>query len=209
MEAPPKSSTPNLLSSSTHATTGRHRLGADTKPTDTDILDLGCGLAKHQGAYGVDNDPAVFPDLLHDLDVRPYPLPSDHFREVICQDVLEHVRDVEGFLREVHRVSRHGCKVRIRTPHFSSWYAYNDPTHIHIFGYFVLDRFTDTPGSNFRSAPLFRYARRSIVFSRLPRLVGIARLANTFPARYEQLFAFTFPAENLLLELTVLKEAND
>ncbi len=108
----------------------------------TDVVDLGCGLAKHPNAIGVDNDPLVRPDILHDLDSYPYPLPSNHFRTVICQDVLEHVSDVGDFLREVHRIAVNGAVVRIRTPHFSSWYAYNDPTHRHVLGYFALDRFT-------------------------------------------------------------------
>lgn len=171
----------------------------------SDVLDLGCGLKKQPGALGVDNDPNVAPDLLHDLDSHPYPLPTGHFREVICQDVLEHVVDVGAFLREIHRVTRHGALVRIRTPHFSSWYAYNDPTHRHVLGYFALDRFTDSPDLPRRES-LFRYRSRRILFSRLFRLTGIALLANAFPARYEQLFAFICPAENLALELEVVKE---
>jgi len=143
----------------------------DALLAERDVLDLGCGLAKHPGAIGVDHDPQASPDLLHDLDSHPYPLPSDHFREVICQDVLEHVQDVGAFLREVHRVARAGAVVRIRTPHFSSWYAYNDPTHRHVLGYFALDRFTDSPGRP-RRTPLFRYRRREIVFSRLFRITG-------------------------------------
>lgn len=174
-----------------------------------EILDLGCGLAKHEGAWGVDVDPAVAPDLVHDLDRFPLPLPSDQFRLVHCQDVIEHIQDVGAFLREVHRVARPGARVLVRTPHYSSWYAWNDPTHRHAFGYFALDRFTDTPGSmsHNRSTPLFRYVRREILFSRAHRMIGIAALANAFPARWEQLFAWMAPAENLLFELEVLKPA--
>jgi hypothetical protein len=184
---------------------GGYRVKAEQPKDERVTLDLGCGLAKHEGAIGVDNDPLVHPDIVHDLDVLPLPFPADRFREVICQDVLEHIGNVEGFLREVHRVALEGAIVRIRTPHFSSWYAYNDPTHKHTFGYFVLDRFTTTPGSNTRSVPLFRYRRRTILFSRMPRLLGISRLANSMPARYEQLFTFIMPAENLYIELEVLK----
>lgn len=172
-----------------------------------DVLDLGCGGAKHAGAWGVDRDPGVSPDLLHDLDLHPLPLPSDHFRVVHCQDVVEHIQDIEGFLREIHRVARKGARVHLRTPHYTSWYAYNDPTHRHALGYFALDRFTDTPGYHTRSTPLFRYITRRILFPRPWRVLGVAALANAAPARYEQMFAWCFPAENLLFELEVLKEA--
>jgi SAM-dependent methyltransferase len=171
-----------------------------------DALDLGCGLAKHPGAFGVDHDPAASPDLLHDLDRYPIPLPSDHFQVVFCQDVIEHIREIEPFLREIHRICRKGARVHVRTPHYTSWYAYNDPTHRHALGYFALDRFTDTPGVHARSTPLFRYVSRRILFPRAYRLLGAAGLANAFPARWEQMFAWSFPAENLLLEMEVLKE---
>jgi len=170
----------------------------------TDIVDLGCGLAKHPNAVGVDHDPRVHPDVLHDLDSQPYPLPSDHFRTVICQDVIEHIADVGAFLREIQRIAVDGAIVQIRTPHFSSWYAYNDPTHRHVLGYFALDRFTSAAGEP-PFTPLFSYRRREILFSRIFRLTGISLLANRFPARYEQLFAFSFPAENLYFELEVRK----
>lgn len=169
-----------------------------------DTLDLGCGLAKQPGAIGVDNDPRVSPDVLHDLDAHPYPFPQDHFKTVICQDVIEHVEDIGEFLREIHRIAADAAVVRIRTPHFSSWYAYNDPTHRHVLGYFALDRFADGAGA-WRLAPLFRYRKRALEFPRIFRLTGISWLANAFPARYEQLFAFLFPAENLRIELEVLK----
>jgi SAM-dependent methyltransferase len=172
-------------------------------PAGTDTLDLGCGLAKHPGAFGVDSDPKVNPDLLHDLDETPFPLPSGRFTTVICQDVLEHVSDVGSFLVEIHRVARPGARVLIRTPHFSSYYAYNDPTHRHVFGYFALDRFTTSGAA--RSVPLFRYRSRRFLFSRLHRLDGASWLANRFPGRYEQLFAFMFPTENLAIELEVSK----
>lgn len=169
-----------------------------------DTLDLGCGLARHPDAIGIDHDPLVAPDLVHDLDSYPFPLPTGHFRSIICQDILEHIQDIGAFLREVHRIAAPGAIVRIRTPHFSSWYAYNDPTHRHVLGYFALDRFTDQAGQT-RHVPLFRYRTRRILFSRLPRLAGISILANAFPARYEQLFAFVFPAENLQIELEAIK----
>jgi hypothetical protein len=35
----------------------------------------------------------------------------------------------------------------------------------------------------------------------------VSALANRWPARYEQLFAWTFPCENLLIRLSPLKES--
>lgn len=170
---------------------------------DTDVLDVGCGQAKHEGALGVDITGHSDADLTHDLNEYPYPLPSDHFRTVYCHDIIEHVDSIDAFVRELHRVSAPGGILKIRTPHFSSWYAYNDPTHRSYLGYFFLDHYV-TP-STITDHPLFEYVARRFLFPRAHRLTGASRLANKYPARYEQMFCFLFPCENMVLELRVIK----
>ncbi len=173
---------------------------------DSKVLDLGCGRAKHSGAFGVDIRAHPGVDLVHNLDEAEWPLPSDHYEKVYCRDIVEHVADVDHFLRQLHRVSAPGALIEIRTPHFSSWYAYNDPTHRHTFGYFFLDRYTDVREAA-ESPPLFRYVERRFMFPRLHRWTGVSRLACHNPARYEQLFCFMFPCENLLIRITPVKAA--
>lgn len=159
------------------------------------VLDVGCGRNKAAGAIGVDIDRNSNADIIFNLDQSIYPFKSNIFDVVICQDVVEHVENLRRFFDEIHRISKAGTLVKIRTPHYSSWYAYNDPTHRHYFGYRVFEHFCSK----------FKIVRREILFSRVFRLLGINRLANRYPHRYEQLFAFIFPAENLYCELEVLK----
>jgi SAM-dependent methyltransferase len=176
-------------------------------------LNLGCGFTKSDfpGAssaaevVGVDVSPRSQADVIHDLDRFPYPLPSDAFDLIVMQDILEHLQDVPGTLREVHRVARDGARVRIRTPHYSSWYAYGDPTHRRAFSAFSLDGFDLASPHLAYADPLFRILKREILFPRLWRVTGVAALANRFPARWEQLFAFVFRAENLYFELEAVK----
>jgi SAM-dependent methyltransferase len=177
------------------------------------VLNLGCGSAKldFPGAaraaeiVGVDLSPRSQADVIHDLDRFPYPLESDSFDLVVMQDILEHLEDVPSVLREVHRVARDGALVRIRTPHYSSYYAYNDPTHIRSFGVFALDGFDVGKPRTAYADPLFRIRKREILFPLVWRMSGVAALANRFPGRWEQLFAFVFRAENLFFELEVVK----
>jgi len=154
---------------------------------------------------GVDISPRSQADVIHDLDRFPYPLESDSFDLIIMQDILEHLEDVPRVLGEVHRVARDGATVRIRTPHYSSYYAYNDPTHRRSFGLFALDGFDVRKPRTAYSGPLFRIVGREILFPRVWRITGVAALANRFPSRWEQLFAFMFRAENLSFELRVVK----
>jgi len=168
------------------------------------VLDLGCGTKKHPGAFGVDIRQRPGVDLVHDLDVIPWPLLDDSYDLVYCQDIVEHVANVDRFVRELHRVMSTDGIVEIRTPHFTSWYAYNDPTHRHYFGYFFLDQYV-LKESALSDRPLFRYINRELLFPRLHRLVGVSWLANRSPGRYEQLFCYLCPSENILIRLAAVK----
>ena len=178
------------------------------------VLNLGCGHAKRdfpeaEGAaeiIGLDLSPHSQADVLHDLNLFPYPFESDSFDLIIMQDVIEHVKDVPAVLGEVYRLLRDGGVARIRTPHYSSYYAYNDPTHIHFFGAFVFDGFDAARPNILYTEARFRFLKRLILFPKLWRLTGVAALANRFTHRWEQLFAFIFRAENLYFELQAEKK---
>jgi len=154
---------------------------------------------------GIDNDPRSGADVIHDLNQFPYPLESGSFDLIILQDILEHLEDVPKVLKEVHRVAREGALVRIRLPHYSSYYTFNDPTHRQHLGALFLSGFMASSPNPVYGGPLFRLRMREIQFPKLWRVTGIAALANRFPARWEQLFAFVFRAENMVFELLAVK----
>src|SRR5437762_5157982 len=67
-------------------------------------LDLGCGRDKLPGAIGIDANPRSDADVIHDLDRFPWPFDDDTFGYVRALDVLEHVADFDGCMKELHRV---------------------------------------------------------------------------------------------------------
>ena len=145
---------------------------------------------------GVDIDPECGADVIHDLDKLPWPFDDGEFDQVICQDVLEHLDDLPSVMREISRISKDGSAVKIRTPHYSSHYAYTDPTHRHYFGYYTFDHFSDSG---------FRVIEKKLLFPRIWRISGLSALFNRFPKRWEQLFAFAIRAENMYIRLEVVK----
>ncbi len=177
------------------------------------VLNLGCGHAKSDfpeaaGAseiIGIDRSPASQADIIHDLNRFPYPVESDAFDLIILQDVIEHLDDIPAVMGEVYRAARPGGVVRIRTPHFSSYYAYNDPTHRHVLGTFAFDGFDAVRTNVLYTEARFERVHRRILFPRVWRMTGAAALANRFPLRWEQLFAFIVRAENLEFELRAVK----
>jgi SAM-dependent methyltransferase len=173
------------------------------------VLNLGCGHTKFDFpeanaasvVIGLDISPHSQADVLHDLDEIPWPFESNSFDLVIMQDVIEHVQSVPAAMSEVYRILTDGGRLRIRTPHYSSAYAYGDPTHLHYFGSMAFDHFdADNPNILYSQAR-FRFLKRKIIFPKLWRVTGVSALANRFPKRWEQLFAFIFRAENLDFEL--------
>jgi predicted SAM-dependent methyltransferase len=83
------------------------------------MVDLGCGHATGKGFLGVDNDPAVNPDIVADI-TKPVPGLEDGCAEfVICRHVLEHLPYNSYFdvLMEIARLLKPGGTFDILVPH--------------------------------------------------------------------------------------------
>lgn len=167
------------------------------------VLEVGCGSAKTPGAVGLDVSPDTEADIVHDLDSFPYPIGDDSFDEVLAQDVIEHVREPIRVFDELHRVTRPGGRVQLRTPHFSSVLAYGDPTHRHYFSTIAIRSLAEPRFAHYTAV---RYRLVSLTLDLwLPfRALGIGVLANRFPDPYEKYFAFRFPAMNIRATLEVV-----
>jgi DNA modification methylase len=123
---------------------------------------LGCGTNKTKKLYTdkaewknlvtVDIDPGVSPDIVHDLDVLPYPFPDQEYDEIHAYDVLEHQGrqgDYKFFFNqfnEFYRILKPKGQMFIISPNFDSRWAWGDPGHCRIIGaeqliYLDLDKY--------------------------------------------------------------------
>ncbi len=168
------------------------------------VLDLGCGWNKRPGAVGVDRNPASQADVLCDLDHIPYPFRDDTFDEVHLSHVIEHLENVVAVVAETWRIARHGGRVFIATPHFSSVHSYTDPGHRQRLarGSFGQVRKDMPPGRS------IEVVRKEIRFHPGYFMSWPARLIYWIsPNKYEKFFAFLFPARELVFELRIVKES--
>ena len=172
------------------------------------ILHLGAGRKYRPDAVNVDVVAATGPDLLYNLDVRPWPLPDGHFREILAYDVIEHLDDVVRSMEEVHRVSEDGAVVKITVPHFSCANAFTDITHRHYFSAASFNYFTGDNEFDFYTDRRYRKQAAKIVFQPTMANHVVLRLANRFPAAYERRWAWMFPAWFLYFELVVVKDGH-
>ena len=168
------------------------------------VLDIGCGSAKYPGAVGLDRSADTAADVVHDLDVYPYPVADASFDEILMQDVVEHVAEPIRLFEELHRIGRPGAHVQLRTPHFSSVLAYGDPTHRHYLSTVALRSLAEPRFAHYTSV---RFDVLHVTLDLwLPyRLAGIGRAANRFPELYEKYFAFMAPAMNMRAAYQVVK----
>lgn len=68
-------------------------------------------------------------DVVHDLDVHPWPWEDHSVVEIVAQDLFEHLADPVGFMTESHRVLETGGNLLLKCPHWRHQDAYTDPTH--------------------------------------------------------------------------------
>lgn len=169
------------------------------------VLNLGCGRKHRPDAVNVDVTARTNPDLVHDLNVRPWPFPSDRFDLILAQDVVEHLDDVVAVMEEMHRVCRAGGVVEIVVPHFSSSNAFTDPSHRRFFSRFSFDYFAEDHALAFYSTARFKVLTANLIFQ--PTLANkvVHRLANRFPRAYEQRWAWIFPAWFVYAKLQAVK----
>ena len=174
-------------------------------------VEFGCGNAKTPGAIGVDINPRSAADVLHDMDVFPYPFNDDVAERIICRDVLEHVDDFIPTMEELWRIGRDGCRIEVTAPFMSSINYHSDPTHRRAFTSRSFDYFVD--GTDVRRHAYTKATLRieSIEFDPLllPLRKGVDRwllqLANRHKRIYEERFAYIYPVHQIHFVLTVVK----
>jgi hypothetical protein len=103
-------------------------------------LDIACGSHKQNGFVGMDIQPLPGVDIVHDLNVHPWPLPDNCVRLAMASHILEHIPKViidQGrtrfplmeFMNEVWRVMQLDGQFMIACPHGYSPGYLQDPTH--------------------------------------------------------------------------------
>jgi SAM-dependent methyltransferase len=92
-------------------------------------INLGAGSDIKEGFINHDivNLPGI--DVVHDLNIYPWPWVTDSANTILAIDVIEHLDEFIKTIEELHRVLRVGGRVFIRVPYWNSWSRHADPTH--------------------------------------------------------------------------------
>ncbi len=182
------------------------------------ILDLGCGLNKYPGSIGLDMNPGVNPDVLFEIGERNLlPFADSLFDQIQAIDFIEHVRDPQWLLSEIHRVGKSGAEVLINYPHYSSSNAHSDLTHINRgFGVRIFEHYDPSTkyGEKYKSYTNFGRnfpfkiekvtPRYCLGKSRIPWLLSKVVGLNI----YEAFISNLLPIVDVQSRLRIIKEGN-
>ena len=97
-------------------------------------VDIGCGGNK-QGKdwFGIDYRKMPGVDLVQDLEVFPWAVPSESFNTAVASHVIEHINPSHGifisFMNEAWRILKPDGEFLIGAPYATSVGMFRDPTH--------------------------------------------------------------------------------
>lgn len=92
-------------------------------------LDIACGQTKSEGWIGVDIAPGDGVDIVHDLEVFPWPFEDNSIDEARCSHYVEHTKDLLKWFDEVYRILKPGAQIQVIAPYYTSMRCWQDPTH--------------------------------------------------------------------------------
>jgi len=159
-------------------------------------LDIGCGNKKVKDAIGLDINKHEGVDIVADMNKR-LPFVENEFDIIYMNNSLEHCKDVEFTLKEVHRILKDNGKVFIKVPYWKNPNAFSFNNHFY-FTYHSLDK----PPSD----KLFKIKKRIVFYCDKKLLQSLTfpleLIVNLFPNVYEWIFSSIIPAPNMRFELT-------
>ena len=122
------------------------------------LLNLGCGTDIKSGWVNHDMVRLAGIDIVHDLNVVPWPWDDNSIDEVYAKDVLEHLPNTLSALGEIFRITKPGASIYIAVPYWNSWEAITDPTHVTQFNEFTFN-FFDPREEQCQERPYYSKAR--------------------------------------------------
>ncbi|MGE5411744.1 MAG: class I SAM-dependent methyltransferase [Clostridiales bacterium] len=183
-------------------------------------LEVGCGRDKRAGYIGMDIVKLPLVDIVHDMNIAPWPFEDDSFDEIVFDDVLEHSKEFLVILTEIYRVAKNNAIIKISVPHFSCDNMYTDPTHTIFFSsrsFNYFDKSLNNRYGYYLRDVDFRICKVYLSFreyftkegekktSNIFRFIGLEYLINKYPRIYERFFAWILPVAEIYFELEVKK----
>jgi len=169
-------------------------------------LHLGCGKDYKIGYINCDFSTKYKIDMKVNLE-KPLPFEDNSVEEIITNHTVEHIRNFVPLMEEIYRVCKHRARIKINVPYFAYPGAYQDPTHVRFFTLKTFNYFDKSSEYNYFSICNFRIVKKRLTFmSTRPKISKLFDwFINGVPNFYERFLSRIIPADNLYVELEVVK----
>lgn len=101
-------------------------------------------------------------DIVHDLNIFPWPWENEIASEVVAIDLIEHLDEFIPTMEEVYRILEDGGILKAKVPYWNSVYRHADPTHKRGFHEFTF-HFFDPKSEWCKLRPYYSSARFAII----------------------------------------------
>ena len=165
-------------------------------------LNLGCGSKYKEGWINVDISSIdiygkqIKIDKNHDLNKFPYPFKENEFDIVLLEHTIEHLDEPAKVVKEMERITKSGGIIDIRTPHFSCYHSYRDPTHK---WHFSIDSINYLTKNKVTKRILFSHKRIIDFFN------SFFYIFSVYPRIYERFLHGILPAQEIIWIINVDK----
>jgi predicted SAM-dependent methyltransferase len=98
-------------------------------------LDIGSGENRHEGFISMDKRNLEGIDIVHDLEIIPYPVEDESCEEILAVHIMEHIKPwltVDVF-NELWRIMKDDGLLHVEVPYAGSPEFWQDPTHCNGF----------------------------------------------------------------------------
>jgi predicted SAM-dependent methyltransferase len=187
---------------------------------DRIALDLGCGPSKKKGFIGIDKISLPGVDYLTDIEKGFSFLPDNSVDEIYSSNFLEHIDNLELFMKECHRIIKPGGTMNVFVPHFSNPWFFSDYTHKRFFGLYTFLYFSDSNHKYKRKIPefytdfKFHIIEQKLIFKSPPFYMRnlfrqvLQKIFNSniyMQELYEDVFCYWFACQELYSKLIPVK----
>lgn len=125
----------------------KHNILNSIKLKKNIIIDLGPGKSKKRG-IGIDKLNLNNTDIVTDIEEGLTFLDDKSVDKIYSNNLLEHIKNLDTVIKEIHRILKNKGKFYCTVPHFSNPYFYSDPTHVRFFGYYNFYYYADKQSMN-------------------------------------------------------------
>tara|TARA_B100000886_G_C20366290_1_gene467472 strand:+ start:178 stop:741 length:564 start_codon:yes stop_codon:yes gene_type:complete len=125
-------------------------------------INLGSGTNIKEGYINIDFKKSDGCEIVHNLNLFPWPIENESCTEVLAENVLEHLDNFILAMEEIHRICQDNALVKISVPYWNSSFAYIDPTHKRGFHELTFS-FFDPDAKYCKERPYYSNARFKVV----------------------------------------------